>query len=37
MGFPKPIELGDNSVGFIESELDEWLAQRAAKRGVAVE
>ena len=35
MGFPKPIELGDNSVGFIEEEIDTWLAERAAARQVA--
>ena len=32
MGFPKPIDLGVNSVGFVENEIDEWLADRAAKR-----
>ena len=30
--FPKPISLGDNSVGYIELELDEWLVSQAAKR-----
>ena len=31
--FPKPISLGANSVGFIEEEVDDWIAERAAKRG----
>ena len=30
--FPKPISLGANSVGFIEEEVDDWIAERAAKR-----
>ncbi len=33
--FPKPIDLGDNSVGFLEAEIDAWLAERAAARDVA--
>ena len=33
MGFPKPISLGDNSVGYIELELNDWIAEQAAKRG----
>ncbi len=33
LNFPKPIRLGDNSVGFVEEEIDEWLAKQAAKRG----
>ena len=32
MGFPKPIPLGENSVGYIEEEADEWLSARAAER-----
>ena len=32
LNFPKPIPLGDNSVGYIEEEADEWLAKQAAKR-----
>lgn len=35
MGFPKPIALGDNSVGFIEEEVEKWLVQRAALRDSA--
>jgi predicted DNA-binding transcriptional regulator AlpA len=35
LGFPKLIDLGDNSVGLVEEEFDEWLAERAAKRDVA--
>ncbi len=30
--FPKPIPLGENSVGFDEFEVDEFLARRAAQR-----
>ena len=32
LGFPKPIPLGDNSVGFISEEVDDWLSARAAER-----
>ncbi len=32
MNFPKPIPLGDNSVGYSEEEADDWLAEQAAKR-----
>ena len=35
MNFPKPIPLGENSVGYIEEEVDEFLASRAAKRDSA--
>ena len=35
MGFPKPVSLGDNSVGFVEAEVDDWLEGRAAKRAPA--
>lgn len=31
-GFPSPIKLGPNSVGWIEAEISEWLAARAAER-----
>ena len=37
MGFPKPIRLGGNSVGYIEDEVDSFLAERAAKRAGATE
>ena len=37
MNFPKPISLGDNSVGYIEAEVDDFLAARAAKRDIATE
>lgn len=30
--FPKPIKLGPNSVGFLESEVDDWIAARVAER-----
>ena len=35
--FPKPVTLGANSVGFIEDEVNDWLAARAAERGAAPE
>ena len=30
--FPKPIQLGPNSVGWLESEIDDWIDDQAAKR-----
>lgn len=30
--FPKPVPLGERSVGWIESELEEWLRDRIAAR-----
>ena len=33
--FPKLVELGENSVGFVEAEIDAWLEARAAAREVA--
>ena len=30
--FPKPIKLGVRSVGWLESEIDEWLLYRIAQR-----
>lgn len=35
MKFPKPVALGENSVGFVEQEINDWLADRAATRGAA--
>ena len=35
--FPKKISLGDNSVGFIEEEVDAFLEARAALRDEAAE
>jgi predicted DNA-binding transcriptional regulator AlpA len=32
MQFPKPIALGENSVGYSEAEVDEFLEARAALR-----
>lgn len=28
LGFPKPVQIADGSVGFFEHELDQWLAAR---------
>ena len=33
LDFPKPVPLGDNSVGFVDEELDAWEEAQAAKRG----
>ena len=30
--FPKPISLGAKAVGWLESEIDQWLEERAGKR-----
>ena len=32
MEFPRPVRIGDNSVGFVESEIDAWIAARIAER-----
>ncbi|MBD2794320.1 AlpA family transcriptional regulator [Xenorhabdus sp. 42] len=33
--FPKQVKLGSRSVAFIESEIDNWIAQRIAESRVA--
>lgn len=34
--FPKPISLGDRAIGFLESDVDRWIASRiAASHGIA--
>jgi prophage regulatory protein len=33
--FPKPIPLGKQRVAFLESEIDDWIAERAAERDSA--
>ncbi len=30
--FPKPIPLGDRAVGWLEEELEKWIADRVAER-----
>jgi prophage regulatory protein len=30
--FPKPVPLGDKAVGWLEDEVDDWLAARIAER-----
>ncbi len=35
MNFPKPIALGENSVGYVEQEVDNFLEARAALRDSA--
>ncbi len=32
--FPRRIQLGGNSVGWFASEVDSWLAEKAAARGI---
>ncbi len=32
MAFPKPISLGENSIGYVEQEVDAFLEARAAAR-----
>ena len=34
MNFPKPISLGENSIGYVEQEVDAFLEARAAMREV---
>lgn len=34
--FPAPIQLGPKSVGWVQSEIDAWLATRVAARDLAV-
>jgi len=31
-GFPRPISLGDRSVGWLESEIHEWILERLEQR-----
>jgi len=33
--FPAPISLGRHSVGWLASEVDDWIAARAGERGAA--
>lgn len=30
--FPEPVNLGERSIGFIESEIDDWIEQRMLDR-----
>lgn len=30
--FPAPVQLGEKSVGWVESEIDNWIAERIAAR-----
>jgi len=30
--FPKPVQLGPRSVGWIEAEIDKWLLEKSAER-----
>ncbi|ECC2869883.1 AlpA family transcriptional regulator [Salmonella enterica subsp. enterica] len=30
--FPKPVKIGSRAVAFVESEVDEWIAERIAAR-----
>jgi prophage regulatory protein len=33
--FPKPIKLGEATTGFVESEVDQWIAERIRERDKA--
>lgn len=33
--FPKPVKLGRRAIGWIETEVDDWIAERGALRAVA--
>jgi prophage regulatory protein len=33
--FPRPVHLSSRTVGWIESEVEQWIAERAAKRSKA--
>ena len=33
--FPRPVPLGEKSVGWLESEIQNWIAERVAEREVA--
>jgi len=34
--FPKRIQIGPNAVGWLDSEVDDWIAEKIAARDVAV-
>jgi prophage regulatory protein len=34
--FPRPIELGPNAIGWVESEIQDWIDARKAKRAAKV-
>ncbi len=34
-GFPKPVNIGPRAVAWLETEIDEWIDQRAAEREAA--
>ena len=33
--FPRPVRLGEKSVGWLESEVDKWITDRVAERDAA--
>lgn len=33
--FPRPVQLGDKTVAWVEAEIDAWIAQRIAARDAA--
>ena len=33
-GFPKPVSLGDRCVGWVESEVNDWILERIGERDV---
>ena len=32
--FPQPVKIGPNSVGFVESEVEEWMQARIEQRNI---
>ena len=36
LGFPRPVSLGENSRGYLENEIDEFIKRRAALRTASV-
>ncbi len=37
LNFPRPFKIGPNTTGYSEQEIDDWLAEQAAKRDAAPE
>jgi prophage regulatory protein len=33
--FPKPVKIGPRAIGFVETEVDAWIAERIAERETA--
>ena len=33
--FPRPVKLGEGTAAWVEQEIDDWLAERAAERAIS--